>query len=144
MRKQLYALAAFLLILLVAPTADLQAQDFVYEPRNPAFGGYYFNYQWLQSSAQSQDKLKDPNATTGNTGANQDPLKQFEDNLNRQILNQLSRQLVSSQFGDEGLEPGSYNIGNYQINVSEGAGGVSIVIVDQNSGSQTTVTIPYF
>ncbi|AKQ45188.1 curli production assembly/transport component CsgF [Rufibacter radiotolerans] len=140
--KKLYSFAV-LLVLFVLSHSQVMAQDFVYEPKNPAFGGNPFNYQWLQSSAQSQDKLKDPNATTG-TGANQDPLKQFQESLNRQILSQLSRQLVSSQFGDDGLAPGKYVIGTYQIDVTEGTNGISVVIVDQSTGNQTTVTIPYF
>ncbi|GAB2534323.1 curli production assembly/transport component CsgF [Rufibacter soli] len=141
--KKLYSFAALTLLLFLSHTRVL-AQDFVYEPKNPAFGGNSFNYQWLQSSAQSQDKLKDPTATTPGSAANQDPLKQFQESLNRQILSQLSRQLVTSQFGDDGLAPGKYVIGNYQIDVSEGTGGISVVIVDQGTGNQTTVTIPYF
>jgi curli production assembly/transport component CsgF len=31
----------------------------VYKPRNPAFGGDTFNYQWLMSSAENQNKFKD-------------------------------------------------------------------------------------
>ena len=37
----------------------MNAQDLVYKPKNPAFGGDTFNYQWLLSSAESQNKLKD-------------------------------------------------------------------------------------
>ncbi|WP_224996167.1 curli production assembly/transport component CsgF [Cesiribacter sp. SM1] len=123
--------------------ASLQAQDLVYEPKNPAFGGVYYNYQWLQSSAEAQNKIADPNAQV-NSLLNRTPLDNFEENLNRQILNQLSRQLVASQFGEEALEPGSYNLGNFQIDVTEGSNGIDIVIVDNNTGDQTTVTIPYF
>ena len=35
------------------------AQDLVYKPRNPAFGGDTFNYQWMIGSAESQNKFKD-------------------------------------------------------------------------------------
>lgn len=122
---------------------DLQAQDLVYEPKNPAFGGVYYNYQWLQSSAEAQNKITDPNAQA-NSLLNRSPLDDFEQNLNRQILNQLSRQLVASQFGEEGLEPGSYTVGSYQIDVTEGGSGIDIVIVDIGTGDRTTVTIPYF
>jgi curli production assembly/transport component CsgF len=122
---------------------SLQAQDMVYEPKNPAFGGVYYNYQWLQSSAEAQNKIADPNAPV-NSLLNRTPLDNFQENLNRQILNQLSRQLVASQFGEDGLEPGSYNIGNYQIDVTESSSGIDIIIVDPSTGDQTRVTIPYF
>ena len=44
---------AFLLLSLGA-----QAQAFVYTPRNPAFGGNTFNYQWMLSGAAAQDTYK--------------------------------------------------------------------------------------
>ncbi|MFD3001700.1 curli production assembly/transport component CsgF [Pontibacter toksunensis] len=133
----------YLFALCLLSSTQLQAQDLVYQPKNPAFGGDTFNYQWLQSSAQAQDKTKDPDAQV-NSLLRRNPLQDFEENLNRQVLNQLSRQLVASQFGEEGLEPGSYTVGNYQIDVSEGGSGVSVVIVDIGTGDRTTVTIPYF
>lgn len=142
MRKTYLTVFIFALFCALGNTA--QAQDFVYQPVNPAFGGETFNYQWLQSSAQSQDKLKDPATTTGSAASRQDPLDSFKSNLERQILSQLSRQLITSQFGEGGLEPGSYTIGNYQIEVTEGTNGVVIQIVDIGTGNQTTVTIPYY
>ncbi|RIJ33976.1 curli production assembly/transport component CsgF [Pontibacter oryzae] len=137
-------LIGFIFTLLYLTCNAAQAQDFVYQPVNPAFGGETFNYQWLQSSAQSQDRLKDPDALTSSGASKQDPLDSFKSNLERQILSQLSRQLITSQFGEGGLEPGSYTIGNYQIEVTEGSNGVIIQIVDIGTGNQTTVTIPYY
>ncbi|GAB3819655.1 curli production assembly/transport component CsgF [Pontibacter rugosus] len=140
--KKTYLLGILFIVLFLG-AGKVQAQDLVYRPVNPAFGGETFNYQWLQSSAQSQDKLKDPAATKSSSGS-QDPLENFKQNLERQILSQLSRQLITSQFGEGGLEPGSYTIGNYQIEVTEGTGGVIIQIVDIGTGNQTTVTVPYY
>jgi curli production assembly/transport component CsgF len=40
---------------------SVNAQDLVYKPRNPAFGDT-FNYQWLASSAESQNKFKEPSS----------------------------------------------------------------------------------
>jgi curli production assembly/transport component CsgF len=142
--RKLFYLFIVALLPCVAGVAKLQAQDLVYEAKNPAFGGNTFNYQWLQSSATAQDKLKDPDALAPASRITRNPLQDFTDNLNRQILNQLSRKLITAQFGEDSLEPGSYTIGNYQIDVTEGSGGVKIVIVDAGSGDQTTVTVPFF
>ncbi|SIT93626.1 curli production assembly/transport component CsgF [Pontibacter indicus] len=142
MKKNVYALSLALMLCLLF-SEDVSAQDMVYQAKNPAFGGETFNYQWLQSSAQAQDKLKDPNESNASL-FNRDPLKDFQESLNRQILNQLSRQLVTSQFGEEGLAPGEYTIGNYDIEVSEGMSGISINILDKGTGNRTTVTIPYY
>lgn len=119
----------------------LKAQDMVYQPKNPAFGGSYLNYSWLLSSAQSQNGFKDPEQTSG---LNRDPLKDFEANLNRQILNQLSRRIVESQFGEEGLEDGEYTLGSYKINVGSDDGGVNINIFDNDTGNTTEVIVPYY
>ena len=35
----------------------VSAQQFVYKAINPAFGGDTFNYQWLMSSATSQNQF---------------------------------------------------------------------------------------
>jgi curli production assembly/transport component CsgF len=120
----------------------VQGQDFVYEAKNPSFGGNTFNYQWMLSSAQAQNKIEEKDDFSLST--NTDPLKDFQESLNRQILSQLSRSLVSSQFGTgDKLEPGEYLIGNFQISISEVSDGVSIVIIDTATGNQTTVVIPF-
>lgn len=142
--RKLLLLICFTSALLVVSASDSQAQDMIYQPRNPAFGGDTFNYQWLQASAQAQDKFKDPDALTSNGLLNRDPLQDFQENLNRQILSQLSRQLVVSQFGEGALAPGEYTVGNYQIEVTEGTSGINIVITDISNGNQTTVTVPYY
>jgi len=121
---------------------QLHAQDFVYKPINPAFGGDTFNYQWLLNSAQAQNLLEDPDAvdpfTQGST------LDDFSESLNRQLLSQLSRQLVSNEFGEDGLQDGNYTLGNFQINVESTLDGVSITIYDNSIGEQTQIIIPFF
>jgi len=116
-----------------------QAQDFVYEPKNPAFGGgNTFNYSWLQASAAAQNTTEEPVKAV----AAVDPLAQFAAGLNQQVLSQLTSRLLSSQFGQGAIKPGSYNLGGYQVQVSQGTTGVVIQVTDTGSGNQTTVTIP--
>ena len=118
------------------------AQDFKYQAVNPAFGGDTFNYNWLLSQAQAQnDYSEDPNADP----FNRDPLADFQNDLNRQILSQLSRSLVGDLFGEDGsLNEGTYEIGNYQIEIINGLDGVNIGIFDTSTGGTTTVTVPVF
>ena len=117
------------------------SQDFVYTPINPAFGGNFYNYSWLLSSAQAQNTLTE---TEDNDYFDTDPLEDFEESLNRQILSQLSRQLIYEQFGEEGLTEGHYELGSYQIDVLPGDLGIEIQILDVSTGSATTITVPYF
>ena len=46
-------LTGFIMILFAA--ADVSAQQLIYTPVNPSFGGYYFNGQTLLSEAQAQN-----------------------------------------------------------------------------------------
>lgn len=132
-----------LVILSIFLAFELSGQDLVYQPKNPAFGGSYLNYSWLLSSADTQNKFKDP-AEEGQLGRDADPLDQFTESLNRQILNQLSREIVNAQFGESGLSEGSYLFGDYQIEVSPGLGGLNITIFDLVTGGQTQITVPYY
>ena len=136
--KTLPTLALLLFVGLWAGPA--RAQDFVYEPKNPAFGGGNpFNYSWLQASAAAQNTIEDPSkAAVGQP----DPLAQFATGVNQQVLSQLTSRLIASQFGTGAIKPGSYTVGGYQVNVTQGSGGVEIVVIDIVTGNQTTVTIP--
>ncbi|MCF6353022.1 MAG: curli assembly protein CsgF [Cyclobacteriaceae bacterium] len=129
-------------LLITLASGSLFAQDLKYKPINPAFGGDTFNYNWLLSQAQAQnDFAEDPNANPFGS----DPLADFQSDLNRQILSQLSRALVGDLFDADGrLNEGVFEIGSYQIEIVNGIDGISIGILDILTGSTTTVTVPTF
>jgi len=120
-------------------------QQLVYRAKNPAFGGETFNYQWMLSSAQAQDTTVDPaqqqKSQLGNT---RNPLADFSESLNRQILSRLSRELVVRQFGEEELAEGTYQLGDYQIEIGNEGAGININIVDVQTGATTVVDVPFF
>jgi curli production assembly/transport component CsgF len=118
-------------------------QDLVYKPINPAFGGETFNYQWMLNSAQVQNLIEEPEDESFSFNRNSS-LEDFAENLNRQLLSQISRQVATSQFGESGLEEGSYTVGNFQIEVNNTVEGLSITILDTSLGEQTQVIIPFF
>jgi curli production assembly/transport component CsgF len=120
----------------------VQAQDFVYQPVNPAFGGNPYNYSWLLSSATAQNDFKEESDLFD--FLDEDPLSGFQEDLNSQVLNELSRQLFFNQFGEEGLTEGFYEFGSYEIDVSTTSEGMQIRIIDVVTGSETTVVIPYY
>ncbi len=132
-----------LLIVFFFVAGKTYAQDFVYQPKNPAFGGNPYNYSWLLSSAQAQNDIKETSSSTYNPYST-DPLKDFSESLNRQILSQLSRQIVARQFGEDALSAGTYVLGDYQIEVGDQTDALNITITDNKTGSQTTVSVPYF
>lgn len=114
------------------------AQELVYRPRNPAFGGDTFNYQWLLSSAESQNLYKDK-ATAKDERSE---IERFTENLNTQLLNQVSRSLFAQQFGDNGISEGNYVFGSLSVEVYQSTGGLTINILDTVTGEETQVIIP--
>jgi len=119
-----------------------QAQDFTYSPVNPAFGGNALNYGWMLNSATAQNSINDPDSDSRPTG--RDQLQSFTESLERQLLSQISREIFSSQFGSDGLEEGTYSLGNYQVDITSGLDGLIITINDFSTGGATQITVPFF
>lgn len=122
-----------------------RSQGFVYHPNNPNFGGNTFNYSWMLSSAQAQDRTTDPAAkrtTTGTTNTS-NSLDSYAQSLQNQILNRITSSLVGRQFGEGTLKPGTYTFGDYQVEISNGTNGVVVRIVD-GKGGETSITVPYY
>jgi curli production assembly/transport component CsgF len=133
---------AFIALAILFSSSQLSAQDFVYRATNPAFGGEIFNYQWMLNSANAQNTLTAEEEDRFNP-FERNTVDDFADNLKRQLLNQISRELIGDQLG-EGLSEGSYTIGSFQIDVTPTGEGLSISILDTTTGDQTLVIVPYF
>lgn len=112
-------------------------QQLVYKPVNPAFGGDTFNHQWLLAAANAQNSFKDPDEQDDE----KTELEEFTDNLNRQLLGQLSRSLFTSQLGD-GLQEGSFTFGSLSLEIFETGEGLVINILDITTGEQTQIIVP--
>lgn len=116
----------------------VHSQAFVYKPKNPAFGGESFNYQWLLSSAESQNSF-----TAADDSEELTELEEFTQNLNRQLLNRINRLILDGQFNIDGdLQPGVYNFGSLSVEVFESTEGLVVNILDTDTGEQTQVIIP--
>ncbi|OUD37029.1 curli assembly protein CsgF [Flavobacterium sp. FPG59] len=117
---------------------SVMAQDLVYKPKNPAFGGDTFNYQWLASSAESQNKFTDKSISQ----PAQTELERFTSSLNSLLLSQVSSSLFKQQFGNDGIKIGSYTFGSLSVEVYPSSGGLTVDILDTKTGEQTQVIIP--
>ncbi|MBU4539106.1 MAG: curli assembly protein CsgF [Weeksellaceae bacterium] len=113
-------------------------QQFVYKPVNPAFGGDTFNYQWLLSSASSQNQFKGTTSDFGSLST----LDSFTESLNRQLLSQLSQKLFGDQFGSGNLKPGNYTFGSMYIQVTQSDKGLLVRILNTTTGEQSEIIIP--
>lgn len=122
--------------------AFLFAQDLVYTPVNPAFGGNPYNYSWLLSSANAQNQYQ--NNASGSLYSN-NPLDNFTQSLQNQILSELAQQIVLQKFGNLNLnQQGKYDLGNYIINIVPGLSGINIDVFDKSTGNQSSITIPKY
>ncbi|WP_275315155.1 curli assembly protein CsgF [Tenacibaculum bernardetii] len=116
------------------------SQALTYKPINPFFGGNNpFGYQQILASANAQNDFQEEG---------QDPFQQpsdlenFTNSLNRQLLNSLSQDLFQEQFGDQGLTVGTYVFGSLVVDVTPTNGGLSVNILNTQTGEQTQITIP--
>jgi len=122
--------------------SGVSAQQLVYQPKNPAFGGNPGNYSWLLTSANTQNRFDE--AASAASRFQRDPLGDFQSSLQRQILSQLTRDIVNRQFGGEGVEERSFEFGEFSIDVVPGLDDVQIIIRNILTGDETSITVPSF
>lgn len=137
------------IILFILITSFSYSQDLVYKPKNPALGGDTFNYQWMLSSAESQNKFEDPNKEDRFSQPSE--LERFKENLNSQLLNYLSRTLFQNQFGDgtttgggtdTGIEEGVFVFGSLSVELYQSNLGLVVNILDIITGEESQIIIP--
>lgn len=139
---KLYLLFASAIVLLFSGKS--MAQQFVYTPINPNFGGYYYNGSWMLAEAQAQNNKTAPSSSSSYNPYSSDPLQNFQSSLNQQILSQLSQKIVTSAFGESALTKGHYQLGSYVIDINPSSDGLHVNIQDNSNGGQTTVVVPYY
>jgi len=135
MRKltQILAIVFFVLPFFVS------AQNLVYKPMNPFFGGDTFNYQQLLAEANAQNDFQDNQSI----GLNQQTdIQNFTASLNRQLLNSISQNLFQQQFGDQSLTVGTFVFGSLVVDIQPASNGLSVNILDTTTGEQTQIIIP--
>nr|WP_315397002.1 curli assembly protein CsgF [uncultured Duganella sp.] len=118
------------------------ATDLVYQPVNPAFGGYPTNGQHLLAAATATNKHVDKTGL-GRSLLDQTPLEQFNQTLERTVLSQLSAAATSKLTGPDGkLVPGTFSTENFTISVIDlGGGMLRITTTDKSSGAATSFEV---
>ena len=114
------------------------AQDLVYTPTNPDFGGNPFNTQGL-AIANAQNKFKDPTAQSSESQA-----QIFAEQLQSRLLSALSSQIVDAIFGENPQQHGTISFGDQTITFDRGLDDVTLNITNNNSGEVTTIVVPTF
>ena len=120
------------------------ATELVYYPINPSFGGSPLNGPVLLNSAQAQNKYTDPSASSARSAlATKTPLQQFNETLERSILNRLASNASAAISGPGfGLQPGSVETGNFIIDIVDlGGGQLRITTTDKTTGSSSSFEV---
>jgi curli production assembly/transport component CsgF len=114
-----------------------QAQDLVYTPINPSFGGNPFNSAHLLGIANAQNNFKDPKASTSGSQADI-----FARQLQSRLLSALSTQIVDAIFGDNAQDHGTVDFGGQTIEWVRDLESVTLTITNDDSGEVTTIEVP--
>lgn len=130
------ALAAFALA-----AAPAFATEIIYRPLNPSFGGDPLNGPNLLNAANAQNDFSDPRAT--NPFGSQNSLQQFQDNLQRAILNRVATAVSGSIVDSSGnLIPGTVTIGSFSVTVADLGTTLRITTTDSSTGQTSVFEIP--
>jgi len=133
-------LACLLLISILTP-APILASPLIYVPQNPSFGGSPINGSVLMSSAQAQNKIKDPGLADDDE--EETPLDEFNERLQRALLSRLTNTLSDTLVDDEGnLVPGTTETSDFTVIITDlGDGEVRVETVDRATGDSTIFTV---
>ena len=123
----------------LASSVPASAQDIVYAPVNPSFGGNPFNSAHLLGIANAQNGFKDPKASTSGSQADI-----FSRQLQSRLLSALSSQIVDAIFGENPQQSGTIQFGGQTISFVRGLTEVTLTITDDGTGEVTTIVVPTF
>ncbi|WKW46356.1 curli assembly protein CsgF [Myroides sp. JBRI-B21084] len=124
------------IVLFFAAFFTSYAQQLVYTPVNPNFGGNPLNYNGLINSANLQNQFDDYKNNRDSS-----LLNNFSETVKRQILSQLSRKLFAENADLENLEEGTFEIGDLIISIDETREGTVIRIIDNQTGEVTEIIL---
>lgn len=120
-------------------SAPVVAQDVVYRPISPTFGGNPFNSNHVLGVANANNDTRDPRAASSNSQADI-----FARQLQSRLLSALSSQIVDAIFGDNPQEQGIISFGGQTIEFFRSLDDVTLIIRNDETGEETRIVVPLF
>lgn len=120
----------------IAFATAASAQQQVYTPINPSFGGNPFNSSHLLGIANAQNNFKDPSAPSNSQ------TDIFARQLQSRLLAALSNNIVNAIFGPNAQDNGTVDFGGQTISWTRELDQVIVTITDDTSGQSTTINVP--
>jgi curli production assembly/transport component CsgF len=128
---------AGLVALALAGTAA--AQELVYTPVNPSFGGNPFNSAHLLGIANAQDDTEAPSSASGDPQADL-----FIRQLQSRLLSGLASEVANAIFGEDPQDYGRVVFGDQTVEFVRGLDSITLTIFDATTGTTTEVVVPIF
>jgi curli production assembly/transport component CsgF len=112
------------------------AQQLVYTPINPAFGGNPLNSSQLESDAAAQNPFKAKPST-----ANLTQSQLFAQQLQSELLADLANQVSQAIFGPNAQDSGTFSFGGESVTFTRSLGEITVTITSP-TGAQTVIQLP--
>lgn len=137
------SLRAALLITAASLAGQAVASELIYYPRNPSFGGNPAYGHVFLNSAIATKTHTDPGLDDTTGIEPKTPLEQFNETLERQVINRLTSAATSKIIGPNGnLIPGSLETDNFIINIADmGNGMLNVTTTDKMTGATTAFMV---
>lgn len=129
------------LVSALALTGAAHAQELVYTPVNPSFGGNPFNSAHLLGIANAQNDTDAPATGSSSRDAQADL---FVRQLQSRLLSGLAGEVTNAIFGDDPQESGRIVFGSQTIEFFRGLDSITLNIFDADLGTTTEIVIPLF
>jgi curli production assembly/transport component CsgF len=128
--------------LLVGLSQSAMAQELVYRPISPAFGGNPNNSAYLLGTAEAQNTYRDPLEALALTPDPNEQFKQFVRQLQSRFTSRLAAQVTEAIFGEDAQESGEIEFGDQTISFSNEGTNVVLVLTNAADGTSTEIKIP--
>jgi curli production assembly/transport component CsgF len=112
------------------------AQQLVYTPINPEFGGNPFNSTQILADANAQNQFKNAGAPQNLTQA-----QLFAQELQSELLAGLANQVAQAIFGPNSQTSGAFSFGGETVTFVKSLGEITVTITDP-TGAQTVIKLP--
>ena len=117
-------------------TGASDAQQLVYTPINPQFGGNPGNTTILETDANAQNQY-----SAAHSQANQTQAQLFASQLQSILLSDLANQVSQAIFGPNAQNSGKFSFGGETVTFQKDLTNTTIGITDA-TGAQTSIVLP--
>jgi curli production assembly/transport component CsgF len=120
---------------LVLSTSSACADDLIYTPVNPSFGGNPFNSSHLLAVANAQNDYEAPRTRESQAD-------QFVRMLQSRLLSSLATRVSDAILGEGAQPTGEIVYGEQTVRWETSIDSIRLTIVDASTGAETEIVIP--